>query len=432
MMKTKFIISLIAAATLYSAPAVLGDVTGAVANAAEPTKRESKRVPAMRNRVYTQLARAQQLADAGDKAAGFEVLNDVKERINQLNSYEKAMLWNFFGFMHYGNDDIANAITSFENVIAQEAIPDSLYLSTVFSLAQLAMQQQDYEKALGFLKQWQANNEKELQSSQHIMFAQVYYQDKKYADALTHINAAIDLSKAKQETPKENWLILQRAAYYELKQPEKVTEVMEELVRLYQKPEYWIQLAGMYGEIGEEKKQLGAMETAWQAGFVTKSTDIIMLAQLYLFNQLPYKAAKLLDDSIAKGIVVADEKRIQLMAQAYVMAKEDEKAIPVLIKGTEIAEDGKFDEQLAQAYLNTERWKLSIDSANAAITRGGLDNEGNMHLALGMSYFNLGEFDKALGAFDNALAFKKVAKTAKQWSSYVKKEKEHQARLAMN
>ncbi|MCH2055695.1 MAG: hypothetical protein MK214_03585 [Thalassotalea sp.] len=431
-MKTKLIISLIAAATLYSAPTVLGDVTGAVANAAEPTKRESKRVPAMRNRVYTQLARAQQLADAGDKAAGFEVLNDVKERINQLNSYEKAMLWNFFGFMHYGNDDIANAITSFENVIAQEAIPDSLYLSTVFSLAQLAMQQQDYEKALGFLKQWQANNEKELQSSQHIMFAQVYYQDKKYADALTHINAAIDLSKAKQETPKENWLILQRAAYYELKQPEKVTEVMEELVRLYQKPEYWIQLAGMYGEIGEEKKQLGAMETAWQAGFVTKSTDIIMLAQLYLFNQLPYKAAKLLDDSIAKGIVVADEKRIQLMAQAYVMAKEDEKAIPVLIKGTEIAEDGKFDEQLAQAYLNTERWKLSIDSANAAITRGGLDNEGNMHLALGMSYFNLGEFDKALGAFDNALAFKKVAKTAKQWSSYVKKEKEHQARLAMN
>ena len=275
MMKTKLIISLIAAATLYSAPTVLGDVTGAVANAAEPTKRESKRVPAMRNRVYTQLARAQQLADAGDKAAGFEVLNDVKERINQLNSYEKAMLWNFFGFMHYGNDDIANAITSFENVIAQEAIPDSLYLSTVFSLAQLAMQQQDYEKALGFLKQWQANNEKELQSSQHIMFAQVYYQDKKYADALTHINAAIDLSKAKQDTPKENWLILQRAAYYELKQPEKVTEVMEELVRLYQKPEYWIQLAGMYGEIGEEKKQLGAMETAWQAGFVTKSTDII-------------------------------------------------------------------------------------------------------------------------------------------------------------
>ncbi|MFD2164734.1 tetratricopeptide repeat protein [Thalassotalea euphylliae] len=431
--KSRLLLSLIAAGVLYGAPLVAPDMFGtAKAVAAEPTKREAKRVPAMRNRVYQQLARAQQLADAGDKAAGFEVLKEVEGRIDQLNSYEKAMLWNFYGFMYYGNDDLANAINSFENVIAQEAIPESLFLSTVYSLAQLAMQQQDYAKALTFLKQWQVNNPKELKGSQHILFAQVYYQDRKFADALTHINKAIELVRAENGNPKENWLILQRASYYELKQPKKVTEVMEELVRLYQKPEYWIQLAGMYGEIGEEKKQLGAMETAWQAGYVTKSSDIIMLAQLYLFNQLPYKAAKLLDDAIEQGIVVADEKRIQLMAQAYVMAKEDAKAIPVLIKGAEIADSGKFDEQLAQAYLNTEKWQKSIDSANTAIERGGLDNEGNMHLALGMSYFNLGDFDSALKAFENAAGFKKVAKTAKQWTNYVKKERDHQLRLAMN
>ena len=439
MNKSKLIMSLVAAGVLYGSPVVSDNLLGGVAKAANtaekkasPAKRASKKVPAMRNRVYTQLARAQQLADGGDKAAGFGVLDDVKERINQLNSYEKAMMWNFYGFMHYGNDDIANAITSFENVIAEEAIPESLYLSTVYSLAQLAMQQQDYGKALGFLQQWRANTDKEMQSGQHILFAQVYYQDKKYADALNHINAAIDMVKAKDETPKENWLILQRAAYYELKQPEKVTEVMEELVRLYQKPQYWIQLAGMYGEIGEEKKQLGAMETAWQAGYISKSSDIIMLAQLYLFNQLPYKAAKLLDDSIAKGIVIADEKRIQLMAQAYVMAKEDDKAIPALIKGAEIAENGKFDEQLAQAYLNTEKWQQSIDSAKVALKRGDLDNEGNMHLALGMANFNLGNFDEAIAAFADAQAFKDVAKTAKQWTKYVEKERDYQQRLAMN
>lgn len=433
-MKSKLIVSLIIASALYGAPVLVSDITGMVVHAAEaqPKKRESKRVPAMRNRVYTQLARAQQVADGGDKLGGFEILDEVKDRIEQLNSYEKAMLWNFYGFMHYGSDDIPNAIDAFENVIAQDAIPESLYLSTVYSLAQLAMQQLDYGKALGFLKQWQANNEKELQSGQHILFAQVYYQDKKFAKAVEHIENALLLTKAKNESPKENWLILQRAAYYELKQPKKVTKVMEELVKLYAKPQYWIQLAGMYGEIGEETKQLGAMETAWQAGYVTKSSDIVMLAQLYLFNQLPYKAAKLLDDSIEKGIVVADEKRIQLMAQAYVMAKEEEKAIPVLIKGSEIAEDGKFDERLAQAYLNTERWQLSITSANKALKRGGLDNAGNMHLALGMSYFNLGKFDQSVQAFENAKGFSSVAKAAKQWISYVAKEKDYQQRLAMN
>ena len=429
MLKPKLLVTLLTAGVLYGAPSFTGIVD--VAFAQEAKKRTAKRVPAMRNRVYTQLARAQEIADAGNKEEGFKVLDEVKGRIEQLNSYEKAMLWNFYGFMHYGNDDIANAMMSFENVVAQEAIPESLYLSTVYSLAQLATQQGDFAKALKFLKDWQANSGGELKAPQHILFAQVYYQDKQFKKSLSHVNAAIQLAKSKNETPKENWLILQRASYYELKQPEMVAKVMEELVKLYQKPEYWIQLAGMYGEIGQEEKQLGAMETAWQAGYVTKPADIIMLAQLYLFNQLPYKAAKLLDDAIAQGIVVADEKRIQLLAQAYVMAKEDDKAIPVLRKGAEIAEDGRFDEQLAQAFVNTEKWSKAIDAANTAIKRGGLTNEGNMYLALGMAQFNLAQFDKALDAFKQASGFDETSKTAKQWLIYVKKEAEYKKQIAM-
>ena len=76
-------------------------------------KRTSKQVPAMRNRVYSQLARAQKLADEGVKIAGFDVLDEVKERVNSLNSYERAMLWNFYAFMYYGNDDIDSAIEHF-------------------------------------------------------------------------------------------------------------------------------------------------------------------------------------------------------------------------------------------------------------------------------------------------------------------------------
>jgi len=72
--------------------------------------RASKKVPAMRNRVYTQFARAQKLADDGDQAAGLLVLAEVEERLDSLNGYEQAMLYNFFSFMHYANDDIDNAL----------------------------------------------------------------------------------------------------------------------------------------------------------------------------------------------------------------------------------------------------------------------------------------------------------------------------------
>ena len=164
MVKSLMIKSIIAGA-LFVAPAVANFTVfeghvGAVAFA-ESIKATTK-VPAMRDRVYTQLARAQKLSDNGDKAAGFEVLDEVKKKINSLNSYEKAMLWNFYGFMHYAQEDVPNAIKSFENVVAQEAIPETLRVATLYSLAQLAMQSQDYAKSLEFLNQWQTANNKPL------------------------------------------------------------------------------------------------------------------------------------------------------------------------------------------------------------------------------------------------------------------------------
>ncbi|MEH6595853.1 MAG: hypothetical protein V7736_09950 [Colwellia polaris] len=423
----KILCTILSISTLYASPAL---VSGLAKAQAEETKK-SVRVPAMRNRVYTQLARAQQIADNGDKAEGLAVLDAVKDRLESLNSYEKSMLWNFYGFMHYANEDLVQAKASFKNVVAQDAIPESLRLSTLYSLAQLSMQQQAHEETLNYLNLWKEVNTKALTASQHMLFAQVHYQDNNFTQSLISIGNAIEVANANNQKAKENWLILQRANYYELKQPEKVTEVMELMVKLYSKPEYWIQLASMYGEIGQEKKQMGAMETAWQAGYITKDQDIITLVQLYRFNGAPFKAAKLLDESIASGKVVATVKHLEMLAQSYVAAKNDEKAIPVLAKAAEIADTGKFDAQLAQAYLNLENWDKAIETAKKALDRGGISREGDMHLILGMSYFNVKLFSQSLTSFERAESIKASEKTAKQWIKYVSREKQQAELLAM-
>lgn len=423
-------LSFLTAATLYSAPSFFSsEFGGNTAMAAEAT--ESVKVPAMRNRVYTQLARAQKIADEGNKTEGFEVLDAVKDRLSSLNSYEKAMLWNFYGFMHYGNDDIPSAVKSFEKVVAEKAIPATLRSSTLYSLAQLSMQQQDYNKSLDYLATWKKHNEKPLTSTQQMLFAQIYYQNKDYKNSLRYVNQAVDLAFANNETPKENWFILQRANYYELKQPKQVVKVIEHLVKYHDKPKYWIQLGGMYGEVGEEEKQLAVMESAYQAGYLTSAQDIITLVQLYRFHGVPYKAAKLLSLAIDSGTVAAEEKYLDMLAQSYISAKNDDKAIPVLVKASEIADNGKFDAFLAQSYLNTEKWDKAIKSAKQAIKRGGVDRIGNMHLVVGMSNFNLKKFDQSLAAFKKAEALKETAKTAQQWHRYVKREQESHNRLAM-
>lgn len=396
---------------------------------AHKSYRASKKVPAMRNRVYTQLARAQKLADEGDQAAGFAVLAEVEDRLNSLNGYEQAMLYNFYGFMHYANDDINNAIVNFTKVISDESsIPDTLLISTRYSLAQLAMQKQDYDLALTHLKSWQEVNSKALTSSQEMLFAQIYYQDKKFVDSLMHIENAINEAIKENKTPKENWLVLKRATHYELDQPQKVTQVMEDLVRLYSKPQYWLQLAGMYGEVGEEDKQVAVMEAAYQAGYITKSSDIMTLAQLYQFHGAPFKAAKLLNESIEAGNVVAEEKSLDLLVRAYLGAKESAQAIKTLQQLTELTNEGKYDALLAQTYLNTEQWQQSIKAADKAIAKSKDDESatylGNMYLAKGMANFNLKKFDSSIAAFEKAQTLPKIKKTAQQWTKYVEREQE--------
>jgi hypothetical protein len=410
-------------------------------NAKSQGHRASKKVPAMRNRVYAQLARAQKLADEGDKIEGFEVLDQVKERVDSLNSYERAMLFNFYGFMYYGNDDIALAVDSFNKVISEKAIPDSLIISTLYSLAQLSMQQQDYKGALGYLTKWRDLNSKDLTSNQEMLFAQVYYQDKDFVNTLIHIEQAISLVEVKNKLPKENWLILQRATYYELKQPEQVTKVMEKLVRLYDKPQYWLQLSSMYGETGHEDKQMAVMEAAYQAGYVSKASDILTLSQLYLFHGAPVKAANLLANAIDKGEVDPVERNLDLLSRSYLSAKEDKKAIKVLMQLSDLVEQGKYDALLAQTFLNTEQWQLAITYAGKAIVKAGNSSNatnksnkgstkkvvgylGNMYLATGMAHFNLKNYEQSLSAFGNASKQVKTKKSAQQWAKYVKREQE--------
>ena len=409
--------------------------------------RASKKVPAMRNRVYTQLARAQQLADEGDKIEGFEVLAEVEERLDSLNSYERAMLFNFYGFMYYANDDITLAVDSFNKVIAETAIPNSLIISTLYSLAQLSMQHQNYKAALVYLTQWRETRSqllkapKELTGTQEMLFAQVYYQDKDFVNSLKHSEMAISLVEAKNKKPKESWLTLQRATYYELKQPKQVTKVMEKLIRLYDKPQYWLQLSSMYGEIGEEDKQMAVMEAAYQAGYISKASDILTLSQLYLFHGTPYKSAAVLENSIAQGSIFADEDNLSMLARAYLTAKEYDKATEILVRVSDIAQSGEHDALLAQTYLNTEQWQAAINSSKLALARYAKHEQSkdkqvkdiaNMHLILGMANFNLKKFERSLASFAKAAQFTSSKKTALQWGKYVEREQQHhKVQLAM-
>ena len=408
----------VAAPSLLS---LLPHINVAVAHAETKTKR----VPALREKVYSQLARAQKLADEGQVAEGLAALDSVKERASSMNSYEIAMMHNFYGFIYYNENQLDKAIASFKAVISEEAIPESLRLSTTFSLAQLAMANNDFTATLEFLQQWQAVSEQAPKSNFYLLRAQAQYQLKQYQNAIKNINTAINLAEADGNTPNENWLVLQRAIYYSLNQPKNVVAVLEKMVKLYDKPQYWIQLGGMYGEVGNEKEQLATFETAYQRGFIKTKSDFMQLAQVYLMSGLPFKAAQTLDKGIQAGVVENTAKNLTFIAEAFVQAREDEKSIPFFIAAADKVEHGNLNQRLAEIYINTEKYAEAADQARMALEKGDLTFESNAYVALGMAQFNLQNFDASILAFEQAEKHKKSENLAKQWIKYVKREKVH-------
>ena len=400
---------------------VAGD---AVAQEQKASDKKTRRVPTLRGKVYEQLARAQSAADdAGNVEEAIAILKEVEDKSDSMNSYEKAMMYNFFGFIYYNDENYDKALESFENVVNQQPIPEKFEMSTLFSLAQLHLMQGNYDRTIEFIERWEVLNDGVIPPKNKVLKAQAYYQNKQYQESADWITQAIDEHEAEGMLPDEAWLILHRAVYYELKQPEKVKDILIKLVKLYSEPKYWIQLAGMYGELGEERKQLAIMETAYQQGFVESPADIFNMAQLYYYHRAPYKGALLMEQAMKEGVLEENLRNLKFLGQSWTLAKEQDKAIPVMMQAAELSEDGELDAQLAQILLNEQRWDDAIAAADRAVEKGEMRNPGLVYLIKGMALYNQKQYALALNQLAEAEKHQKSRAMAQQWKQFVQSEK---------
>ena len=439
-LRSIFKTSVIASAVLFGSSLISVSplLDGSVAVAAEANsnakvteKKKRRRTPAMGSRVYSQLARAQELADAGQIEQGLKVLDGVQEKADSLNSYERAMMYNFYGFIYYNAERVSDAMKAFEQVVNQSPIPESLEKSTLFSLSQLAMANGQYQKTLDYLARWESVNDGEIPINNHVLKAQASYQAKNFEVAARYIDKALNQAAVENVEAKENWYVLQRAIYFELKQPKKVVSVLETMVRKFNKPEYWVQLGGMYGEIGAEDKQLAVLEAAYLQGYITKPTQLRNLAQLYYFNGIPFKAGEVMTSAFESGKLTKTEKNLTFTAQAWLAAKEYDFAVDAFESLSQITDKGDALQQIAEIRLQQGLYEQTITAATQALDKGELTNPGNLYLALGMAYFNLKQFESSIEALSEAKKHKSVQRMAKQWLKFVEREKTSYQELAM-
>ena len=385
------------------------------------------------------------------------LLTDMELRKDTFKSYDRSVMYNYWGYLHFNDEDYDKAMRSYELLLNEPEVTLPLRTASLFTLAQLYLVKENYGKGIELILTWMDEIET-VTAQSYSLLAQAYYQTSEYQKSLDSMLEAVRLAEEVEEyRPKENWYVLLAACYSELKDQKRVTEkfalekqrdIYEILVNYYPKKLYFLQLGGVYGQMNREVDYMITLKAAYEQDFLDREGEYLALAQLLLLNKNPYWAANVLvngqNKKVAikneetgkeeiKSVVKDTEKNLKLLADAWRIAQETDKAIPVLEKAAKLSKEGETFILLGNLYLVEDKLEDAVRAINEGIKKGKLKKPSQARLVLGQAYFELENFDEAKKQFRIAARDEdsKVKKTANNWIKYAENEEIRVKNLAL-
>lgn len=404
---------------------------GALAQSDEEQSRPrqaTRRIPAMSEAVFNQLAEAQEMVEAKDYRGAREHLMKLLDR-RRLNGNERAQIHNLLAYVALEQEDNRTGITHLERVLAEgDQITEGLEVNTLYTLAQLFFIEENYNKSLEYMKRRMA---KEVNPSpqQLVFLGQIYYQKGDIPSAIIEIERAIEVAKASNLEVKESWWAMLRYFYYEQKNIAKAIDILKILVRDFPKQDYWIQLCGMYSELEQENNVMACFEAAHVGGHLDRETLMKNYAGLLMNAGAPIRAAKYFREAMDAKLVTETEDNFTTLGQGYQFSQEHDEAIDAFEAAAKLADKGNIYENLTQLYYERDDFQECVEAAESATKKGGVRREGSLLIVKGLCLYNLDELSKSRTAFVDARSVSRRnrvdadARTASQWITYLDKEK---------
>ncbi|GJM05354.1 MAG: hypothetical protein DHS20C09_13450 [marine bacterium B5-7] len=352
-----------------------------------------------------------------DEGQNGEALKRLKKLIssNNLKAYDSAVIYQTMGYAKSNIGEFSDAATHFIKALSLDALPEDVTHNLNYSTAQLLIHIDKTKEGLKYLAEWFANEPKATGDA-HILAATAYYYLKNYKQLIIHVEKALAIS----DKPPLNWYELLLAGYYETKEYKKSVALLEKIINKYpKKTNYWLQLAEIYQRLEQDKKALAIYELAYAKGLLQKD-DITRLISNYLYLEMPYKAAVILEKEMAIGDITPDIKMLTLLADSWLLAQENQKAEPVFKEIINKFNDARTRLRLGQLYIEAEEWGKVVDVLGVEFQSDDKVLLSKVNLLLGIGQYHSKNMDKATRAFTHALSDKSTAEQASWWLEHLK------------
>lgn len=408
---------------LWLLPASHASAAAEVSAAPARTAAITQRTPRMRPALFQRFAAVQRAAEGGDHAQALAMLEALAGDFDggrTLNSYERANLYYFQGFIRDARGEREAAVLAYGQVLVQQGLPLTMEVNTRYALAQLHLALGQWTQAADMLVSWFAISD-DPPPEAHVLLARARHEQGRSRDALKELDAAIAEARRRHLAPQEDWYLLMRTAAYGAGDLTRTAATLETLARDFLRKEYLLQLAAIAAELNQPARRVAAMEAAWLAGWLVDAQELLGMADLYLAVGLPVRAAALLEQELAAGRIAETPANLALIATAWQQAREPALAIPRLEAAARRGKDAQLWMRLAGLQLDHEQPAGAAESARAALALDGTAADG-VRVLLGRALYEMGRLPEAREAFLLAQQEPASQPTAAQWLRFLDTE----------
>jgi tetratricopeptide (TPR) repeat protein len=256
-------------------------------------------------KISKQIAKQMSAAQDAMKAKKWqESLNKMKEAEavpGGKSAFDLFTMSQFRGYIYASTRQEADAARELENQLNSPCMPEAKKPDALKNLVGLYTGLRNYPKAIEYgNRAIKVSNDPELK----VAVAQAYYQSGKNAEAVKLMREVLEGSNR----PKENQLLLIRAACDKAGDNNCVTRVFEQLVLNFPKTEYWSNLMDSLRKgDNNDVQQLNVFRLSNQVNVMKRPDEFKEYAQLAIDESLACEAQSVLEQGFTKKAFV--EKR---------------------------------------------------------------------------------------------------------------------------
>lgn len=381
-------------------------------------KPKGRRSQVLSKRAFAIVEDAQNRLAEEDYIGALSLLQQIRDGA-KFSAYEKAVALQMEGFVHADQGNYAKTIQAFEKAANSGDLPPRLVSDLIYNLAQLNLAEGRSARALDYITRWFATVEGEPTADAYGLKAQIHLVMGDLAAAEQTVRKAL----SKVEEPRQNWTRLLLSVLLQQERYSEARPILEDAaLRWPSVKAFWQQLTAVYYEVKQEELAFVTQQIMHRQNMLKTSKELSSMAQLYLYHDIPIKAARVLQTGLDDGSIEKTEKNYELLAQAYMHAREWDKAIKPLTAAAEKSDKGRFYDQLGQSYLQDEKWRDAEQAFVKALEKGGLRDAANTWLLLGITRTRVEKWDAAIAAFRKAGDDDKTAKDAFRWIRSIERQ----------